>query len=381
MAGTEITAGTKGAALAGWEEFEGELKARENEIASILPPNVDKNRFIASAIAAVKQTPEILMATKRSIFSALTKSAQDGLIPDGREGVITVYNTNVAKRGEPDRWEKHAQWNPMVGGLRKRARELDRILIDAQVVYELDSFTWVQGDQPKIEHIPSSLGTDRGELIGAYAIFKREDGTVLHREVMSGPEIQTVRQQSKAQDSLMWTKFRSEGYRKSVVRRGIKSVPVSSELTEIIKRDDEEHFDFDNVAMLGDQSAALIPPRPKKSEFDRSNTSDKKSDENVIDHKPADTPATTKPQDAKPDQDAEDQDIQTGSSEPPDAFKDWFKDELAGLANVGKIRDLADVRGQVLEQLDGFPDMEKEWHAACDARQQDILNATKKPKK
>lgn len=242
-------------ALETWQDFEGELSSRDQEIASMLPSNMDPARFKNWAIAAVKQNPELLLCTPRSLFQSITRSAQDGILPDGREGVIGVYNTKVKRNGQ-EVWEKQAQWNPMTFGLRKRARELDRLLIDAQVVYDGDHFVWHQGDEPRIEHEPARLGTPRGKMIGAYAIFKREDGDILAREVMDALQIETVREQSKQPDGLMWKKFTTEAWRKTVIRRGIKATPVSDVMAQIIQRDDEANFDFADRAT----EAALVPP-------------------------------------------------------------------------------------------------------------------------
>lgn len=224
-------------ALAKWEDFETELKEREQAIVSMLPQHISKQRFINSAIAAVKQTPDLLTATPRSLFTAVTKSAQDGLLPDGREGVITLY-----KEKQGDAWVKVAQWNPMTYGLRKRAKELDGVIVNAQVVHENDRFVRHEGDEPHIEHDPAPLGQPRGPMIGAYAII-RSDATILHREVMDATQIEAVRAQSKAPDSLMWRKFTEEAWRKTVIRRALKSVPCSEKLEAIVRRD-EDQFDF-----------------------------------------------------------------------------------------------------------------------------------------
>src|SRR3990167_3703295 len=228
----------KGRAVAAWEDFEIELKQREQAIVSMLPNHVNRERFINSAIAAVKQTPALLSATPRSLFAAITKSAQDGLLPDGREGVITMYK----EKQQDNSWVSIAQWNPMAWGLRKRARELDDIIVGTNVVYENDAFLYEEGDEPRIEHKPARLGTPRGIMIGAYAIFRNEAG-ILHREVMDAEQIGQVRSQSKMPDGLMWTKFTTEAWRKTVLRRGFKSVPCSETLETIVRRDDDE-FDF-----------------------------------------------------------------------------------------------------------------------------------------
>lgn len=225
------------AAMVKWEDFETELKQREQAITSMLPQHVSKQRFINSAIAAVKQTPDLLTATPRSLFTAITKSAQDGLLPDGREGVITLY-----KEKHGDAWVKVAQWNPMTFGLRKRARELEGLIVNAQVVHEHDRFVRHEGDDPRLEHDPAPLGQPRGAMIGAYAIIRTESA-ILHREVMDAAQIQAVRAQSKAPDSLMWAKFTEEAWRKTVIRRAMKSVPCSESLDNIVRRDDDQ-FDF-----------------------------------------------------------------------------------------------------------------------------------------
>lgn len=226
------------AGMVKWEDFETELKQRENAIVSMLPQHVSKQRFINSAIAAVKQTPDLLMATPRSLFAAITKSAQDGLLPDGREGVITLYREKQADNS----WCQVAQWNPMTYGLRKRAKELDGVIVNAQVVHENDRFVRHEGDEPHIEHHPAPLGQTRGTMIGAYAII-RNDTMILHREVMDATQIEAVRAQSKAPDSLMWRKFTEEAWRKTVIRRAMKSVPCSESLETIVRRD-EDQFDF-----------------------------------------------------------------------------------------------------------------------------------------
>ena len=222
-----------GAALVQWQTFEAELKQREQAIVSMLPQHIGKQRFINSAIAAVKQTPDLLTATARSLFAAITKSAQDGLLPDGREGVITLY-----KEKQGDAWVKVAQWNPMTFGLRKRARELDGVIVNAQVVHEHDRFIRHEGDEPHIEHHPAPLGQPRGPMIGAYAII-RNDSHILHREVMDAAQIEAVRAQSKAPDSLMWKKFTEEAWRKTVIRRAMKSVPCSEKLETIVRRHED----------------------------------------------------------------------------------------------------------------------------------------------
>ena len=243
-------------AMSLWQDFETELKQREQSIVAVLPNHISRDRFIASAVAAVKQTPDLLKCTPRSLFGAITKSAQDGLLPDGREGVITIYREKQLDNS----WDNIAQWNPMAWGLRKRARELDHIIVGTNVVCENDEFLYEEGDDPKITHKPARLGTPRGKMIGAYAIFRNADG-ILHREVMDADQVEQVRSQSKVPQGLMWTKFTTEAWRKTVLRRGFKSVPCSERLETIVQRDDDMfNFDEQPPEVSGRKKPAVIQP-------------------------------------------------------------------------------------------------------------------------
>jgi len=246
-----------------WENFKTELDKRADEIGSQLPPNVTKDRFIGASLAAVKATPAILTATPRSLMSALTKAAQDGLLPDGREGIITVYSTTVDGQKQ-----NIAQWNPMFYGIRKRARELDGIIIDAQVVYVGDEFDYELGDHPFIKHKPKARTekVDASAGLAVYAIFRHPTEGILAREVMWKVDVFDVMNQSRAKGSLMWTTFWTEGWRKTVGRRGAKSVPVSPQLERLIQRDDE-NFSFDQTPpMLAPPSPPSAPPAPAAPE-------------------------------------------------------------------------------------------------------------------
>lgn len=366
-------------ALTVFRDFEAELDQRAAAFTSMLPSNLSLDRFKNTVIAAAKQNPDLFKATARSLFGSITRAAQDGLVPDGREGVITIYNTEIkAHGGQPARWEKVAQWNPMAHGLRKRLRELDHLIVDVQVVHDKDHFIWHQGDEPRIEHVPAKLGTPRGDMIGAYAIFKREDGTILHREVMDKIQIEMTRNQSKAKDSLMWTKFASEGYRKSVLRRGVKTVPVTDTMQEIIKRDDDANFDFEQRA----EAVTLVPP-PAPPPVPESITEQKPEVLPQMVSKNAEpleipdslrrTPApksAPKPPRTPASIAAE----EIGG--PPSAYQDWIGDIYAELEACETTDAVDDLRERALNDLE---DGDKaEWKEKCADRATAIFTDTKR---
>jgi len=352
----------KDGALTIYKQFEAELEERAASLASMLPSTISPARFKNTVIAAVRQDPAILQASMRTVMASVVRAAQDGLVPDGREGHIAVYNVNVAKKGQPDRWEKQAQWNPMAAGLRKRLRELDGIIANAEVVHEADRFIWHQGDDPKIEHEPARLGTDRGKMIGAYCIYKREDGTILHREVMDCTQIEQTREQSKAKNSLMWTKFQSEGYRKSVLRRGVKTVPVSDQMREIIQRDDEANFDFsDRPETIALTPPPAPPPAPKLEHSPQADMRETLGEQSFVAPQ-AETVTVAR---------ATEQDKAA-------AFKDWLSDQYEELKGFTSEREIEALRDAVLSDLGDMPAEVAAWKEACADKSTALFKEAKK---
>jgi recombination protein RecT len=243
-------------AVVPYEEFRNELLKRQDEFVALLPSTISREAFTNVAVIAVKQNPELLQCDRRSLHKAVTMAARDGLMPDGKEGVILPQKEKVMVDGK-ETWIKSARWQAMTYGIRKRARELDDIVIDAQVVHQNDHFRWLQGDDPRIEHEPAPLGQERGKMVGAYAIFKRGN-SVLHREVMNEKQIEAVHAISRSPGGLMWKSFTEEAWRKTVVRRGSKTLPCSEKLRETLQGDDDLYDVSDHPPPLSP------PPAPQR---------------------------------------------------------------------------------------------------------------------
>lgn len=387
-----------------WEEFATEMSGEGREWTALLPPTVSPEKFRACAITAVKQNPDLLKCTKRSLFNAISRAAQDGMMPDGREGFINSYNSKIGKDGQNrDVYGLIAQWQPMAFGFRKRARELDDIIIDAQAVYQNDHFVQHQGDHPTIEHDPVPLGTERGAKVGAYAIY-RKGNEILHREVMDYGQIEKARSKSKAPDSLMWKDFSEEGYKKTVLRRGMKTVPVSDDMASIIKRDDEENFHLDSEPS---QDSVVVPPRPKESAFRRSapqaiearpeqetlgDVSVQREPEPVQQSRAAETTAKSRGTAENPSETRQDREDQSEISQSQSVMNaqadareaerlDFIKDAYAELAAVTKVRDIPALQDRIINAGVMSDAEEKTWAAACDAHGKNIMAAAKAGKK
>jgi recombination protein RecT len=229
----------------------GALTAPEmlGKIRQAMLQGVDEQRFMRTAITAIENTPTLLDADRASLYTAVLRAAQDGLLPDRREGALVAFTLKDGR--------KMVQWMPMFYGLRKRLMKCG-ITLEAHVVYAADEFTVELGDHAHIHHKPASLGSPRGEMIGAYAIARTKHGEVM-REIMTRDEIEAVHAQSRAKDSLMWTSFAAEAWRKTVGRRLCKAIPaLDDSIDEMLKESDQE-FEYESSAPLA--TPEMPPPK------------------------------------------------------------------------------------------------------------------------
>lgn len=240
--------------------LEGTMKA---EIAKALPSGIDPDRFIRTVITVVQMNGELLYADRRSLFGSCMRAAQDGLMPDGREAVLNIYNTKVKGADGRDQWVPTVQYLPMVRGILKIMRNTGDVLkVDAAAVYEKDLFTFKRGDDPKIEHEPYLGADDPGQIIAAYVIVKLDNGEV-QREVMPRRDIEKVRGSSKSGDGANspWTKWYDQMAIKGVIKRVAKLLPSSSDrLDRVIQHDnDAMGFDFNQ---RGTETALTVEAAP-----------------------------------------------------------------------------------------------------------------------
>lgn len=221
------------------------------------------DRFKRIVITSINQNPELWTADRRSLFTSCVACAQDGLMPDGRDAALVIFNT---KNKATDQWDKKVQYMPMISGIRKRMRNSGDVLSAvAEVVYENDRFDYRLGDEPYIEHKPAL--SDRGKRLGAYAIIKLKNGEVL-REYMDVDELDQVKAVSKSGDKGPWGKWWGEMARKTVLRRCAKSAPTSSEDERVLSRVDTDDPYYKQLDQAPAAPAIAPPQRPVREDFD-----------------------------------------------------------------------------------------------------------------
>ena len=218
------------------EQIRGDLHKMAGQFEAVLPAHIPVDRFIRVVMTAVQNNRDLLACRRQSLLNACIKAATDGLIPDGREGAIVPFGES--EDGGPK--SEQAQWMPMIGGIRKKARNSGE-LSDwyAHVVYQGDEFDYELGDNPHIRHKPALNGGRTRPITHAYSIAKLKDGTI-SREVMNIAEIEEIRKRYSRARRGPWSDpvAYPEMVRKTVLRNHSKSLPMSTDLDTVIRRDD-----------------------------------------------------------------------------------------------------------------------------------------------
>lgn len=212
-----------------------EIQSIESDLKKMLPPSLPSDKFIRTVQTAVTLSPDIAEAEKNSVLNACMKAAADGLVLDGREAAITIYNT----KQKDGTWKKQAQYIPMVAGIIKRVRNSGEVSrLNAFVVYENDTFHVSYGLQMSIRHEPNLLNP--GKAVGAYATCLFKDGES-DFEFMSLKQIEAIRERSKSKDKGPWVTDWAEMARKTVIRRLSKRLPMDSDIARVVERIDEDY--------------------------------------------------------------------------------------------------------------------------------------------
>lgn len=206
------------------DEVRGALTKMAPQFKAALPAHVSVDKFVRVTMTALQTNADLLNCDRRTLFSAATKAAQMGLLPDGREGAIVKYGNN-------------AQWMPMVAGIMKLVRNSGEISTwSVQAVYENDQFDFCLGDEEHITHKPAL--SNRGKLIAVYSIVTMKDGEK-SREVMSVEDVEAIRKRSRSGNAGPWVSDFAEMAKKTVVRRHSKRLPLSTDIDGVVHEDDE----------------------------------------------------------------------------------------------------------------------------------------------
>lgn len=217
------------------DRFKQELGLREAMLKDLLPKGWTVQKFQAVVVSAVADNMELLDCDRASLIKSCLQAAELGLSLNksmGEADILKVWNGR-AKKNE-------AQFRPRYKGLMKLAMQGGEVLkIESRIVYANDQFEVEEGIEPRITH-KHGLG-NRGDMIGAYCVWKLRNGESQF-EVMSKEEIEAIRDRSssKSREGEIvgpWVTDPAEMWRKTVVRRATKYMPLSTEAARAVHID------------------------------------------------------------------------------------------------------------------------------------------------
>lgn len=210
------------------------LEEAKPSMAAVLPKHLTPDRMAKLALVAASRNPLLLQCDAGTVLHSVMNAAQLGLDCGGVLGAAYLVPFKNNKTNPP-----RMECQLIVGyrGLIDLARRSGQIeTIEANVVYQNDTFEFELGLEPKLRHVPK-LDGDRGKVVLVYAIARLRDGG-RQTEVMSVQEIERIRAKSRAANGGPWVSDWNEMARKTVIKRIIKYLPMSVDEQDAISRVD-----------------------------------------------------------------------------------------------------------------------------------------------
>lgn len=215
------------------------LAAYQNDLDRALPEQglITTAGLIQSALLAISGNRKLLACTQKSMLQSVMRAARFGLDCSGalRSAYLVPYKTTC---------QLIIGYGGFLDLARRAATTVD---IDCQLVYDGDEIELVQGTQPVLTHRPDLQGIrSKDTIIGAYMVTTYKGGEK-KIEYMPVDEIRAIGARcSQAYGKGPWQTDFGEMARKTVLRRGIKWLPLSPTEAGKLLAEAEEH---DNEVM------------------------------------------------------------------------------------------------------------------------------------
>ena len=227
----------------------------KGEIQKALPKHLSADKLIRVAMTSIQRSPKLMECSQQSLLGCIMTCAALGLEPDqflGQAYLVPFWNKNK------NCYE--AQLIPGYRGYIALARRTGEVQsVSAQVVYQQDHFDLQYGLNEKLVHVPAE--GDRGEVRGAYVIFRYKDGAYSF-DYLPKSDIDKIRARSQSSESGPWVTDYPEMAKKSVIKRHAKLVPLSVEFQKAVALEDRSNLGESQMDLLTEDDPGMLIEAP-----------------------------------------------------------------------------------------------------------------------
>lgn len=213
------------------------LEGKRSSLIKIAPQGTDVDRIIRVAMFEAVKNERLVQCSPTSVYMALAKACELDLVAGGvlhRASLVPMWDKKT-KGYNAELWIEYTGLMDLV----KRSGEVAHF--KAEVVYENDDFEH-SFDLEKGEVLRHKKCHDNpGDLLLAYAVCFFKDGQ-RQVEVMRKDQINKIRKSSRSPDSGPWAQHTEEMWRKTVIRRICKYLPLTPKTTAVLEHDIQSDF-------------------------------------------------------------------------------------------------------------------------------------------
>ena len=186
-------------------------------ISEALPADFNKARFVQNTVSLIQDNKDLAKYPQAKLVPGLLKGAYLGLDFFNKECYLIPYGDDLRFQIDYKGMQKLVK--------KYAVRPVDEIY--ARLVREGDEFNEeIRDNEPVINFKPKPFND--GKIIGAFAVCQYKDGGA-KVETMNKEQLDAAKRMSQAQGGTAWKYFPEEMYKKVIIRRLCKGIPVELE--------------------------------------------------------------------------------------------------------------------------------------------------------
>lgn len=248
------------------------LERKSPTLKRIAPKGTDIERIINLACFEAYKNERLLDCSPESVYTSLAKACELNLVAGGvlhRAHLVPLYNSK-RQTMEAELWIDYTGLMELV----RRSGDVANFV--ARVVHENEDFEHVfdlEGGEV-LRHRPKYDG-DPGQPVLAYAVCFFKDGQK-QVEVMRRDQIETIRNSARSGQSGPWVTHTEEMWRKTVIRRICKYLPLTADARAALAHDTVSDIAGQNTDMFVPEAVRkdLEKDAGEKALFDATETID-----------------------------------------------------------------------------------------------------------